>query len=204
MDEASRVTWRKIKVIMRRLVTLILQDLAFFVPWPLRTYLHRGRGAKIGKNVYIGSLVILEDAFPEYIHIEDNVQLSAGVKIATHDSSMRNAFGGKLPMHISPVTIKRNAYVGTGAIILPGVTIGQNAVVGAGAVVASDVPPRAISVGVPARIVSTVDERVEKFLSRKGLFQWKYYETPHKLSEDEVLEVKKSARRYLNKGRRTN
>ena len=94
MGEASGVKWRKVEVAMRRLLTLILQDLAFLFPWPLRPFLHRGRGVKIGKNVYIGSLVVLEDTYPEYIRIEDNVQIGAGAKIVTHDSSMRNAFAG--------------------------------------------------------------------------------------------------------------
>jgi len=191
MGDAFGDEWRKVKVVIRRLLTLVLQDLAFLLPWPLRSFLHRGRGAKIGKNVFIGSLVVLEDAFPEYIRIEDNVQISAGAKIVTHDSSMRNAFAGKLPTYICPVLIERNAYIGSGAIILPGVTIGQSAVVGAGAVVTSSVPPRAIVVGVPARIVGTVDDRIERFLSRSGLFQWKYYEKPRKLSDHEGLEVKK-------------
>jgi len=191
MGDAFRVKWRKGNVAMRRLLTLILQNLAFLLPWPLRPFLHRGRGARIGKNVYIGSLVVLDDAFPEYIRIEDNVQISAGAKIATHDSSMKNVFAGKLPTYICPVIIERNAYIGSGAIILPGVTIGQSAVVGAGAVVTSNVPPRTIVAGVPARIVGTVDDKIERFLSKGGLFQWKYYEKPRKLSDHEIQQVKK-------------
>jgi acetyltransferase-like isoleucine patch superfamily enzyme len=53
------------------------------------------------------------------------------------------------------VTIGEGAWLGAGAKILDGVTIGPHAVVGAGAVVREDVPPRAVAVGVPARIVST-------------------------------------------------
>jgi len=45
--------------------------------------------------------------------------------------------------------------MGAGAKILDGVTIGDHAVVGAGAVVREDVPPHAIAVGIPARVVST-------------------------------------------------
>ena len=36
---------------------------------------------------------------------------------------------------------------------LPGITIGENALVGAGAVVTKDVPPGAVVVGNPARVV---------------------------------------------------
>ena len=42
-----------------------------------------------------------------------------------------------------------------GAKILDGVTIGVHAVVGAGAVVRDEVPPYAVAVGMPARVVST-------------------------------------------------
>jgi acetyltransferase-like isoleucine patch superfamily enzyme len=65
------------------------------------------------------------------------------------------------------VYIGHDVWVGQNAIILSGVTIGNGAVVGAGAVVAKDVPPYAIVVGNPARIVrfrfcSEVIEGLEK------------------------------------------
>ena len=53
------------------------------------------------------------------------------------------------------VTIGEGAWMGAGAKILDGVTIGSYAVVGAGAVVKDDVPPYAVAVGIPARVVST-------------------------------------------------
>jgi acetyltransferase-like isoleucine patch superfamily enzyme len=43
-------------------------------------------------------------------------------------------------------------WIGSKAIVLKGVTIGDGAVVGAGAVVTSDVPARAIAIGVPAKV----------------------------------------------------
>jgi acetyltransferase-like isoleucine patch superfamily enzyme len=50
------------------------------------------------------------------------------------------------------------AWLGAGAKLLDGVSVGDGAVVGAGAVVRESVPPRAIAVGVPARIVGSRDE----------------------------------------------
>jgi acetyltransferase-like isoleucine patch superfamily enzyme len=182
--------WEKLRVILRRLVTLLLQDIAFFAPWPARSFLHRARGVRIGKDVFLGSLVVLDDAYPEHITIEDHVQVSAGAKIVAHDSSLHNVFEGRLPTYIGPVVVKQYVYVGSGALILPGVTIGEHAIVGAGAVVTSDVPSRAVVVGVPARIVGTVDEKVERFLSRSGLFLWKYYEKPRRLTENEKTKIK--------------
>ena len=50
-------------------------------------------------------------------------------------------------------TIGHDVYIGANVFVLDGVTIGHGAVVGAGAVVTKDVPPYAIAVGVPARVV---------------------------------------------------
>jgi acetyltransferase-like isoleucine patch superfamily enzyme len=54
------------------------------------------------------------------------------------------------------VTLRRACRVGAGAVLTPGVEVGEEAFVAAGAVVTRDVPPRAVVMGVPARIVREV------------------------------------------------
>ena len=49
-------------------------------------------------------------------------------------------------------TLRRACRVGGGAVLLPGVEIGEEAFVAAGAVVTRDVPPRAVVMGLPARV----------------------------------------------------
>jgi acetyltransferase-like isoleucine patch superfamily enzyme len=51
------------------------------------------------------------------------------------------------------VSIGRRCFIGGGSVITPGVTIGDESIVAAGAVVLSDVPPRSIVAGNPARIL---------------------------------------------------
>ena len=69
--------------------------------------------------------------------------------------------GDLAPTH-SPITIGQGVFVGARALILEGVTIGDHAMIGAGAIVSRDVPPLAIAVGCPARVVAYRDmpERV--------------------------------------------
>ena len=55
------------------------------------------------------------------------------------------------------IMIEDEVWLGYGVIVLSGVRIGKGAVVGAGAVVTRDVPPGAIAVGVPARVVKMRD-----------------------------------------------
>jgi acetyltransferase-like isoleucine patch superfamily enzyme len=51
------------------------------------------------------------------------------------------------------VVIGNDVWIGRGAIILSGVTIGDGAIIGAGAVVSKDIPPYAVAVGCPIKIV---------------------------------------------------
>ena len=51
------------------------------------------------------------------------------------------------------VTIGSDVWLGSGCLILSGVTIGHGAVIGAHAVVSRDVPPYAVVVGNPGRVV---------------------------------------------------
>lgn len=59
-----------------------------------------------------------------------------------------------------PPIIGNNCVICAGAKVIGGVTIGDRAVIGANAVVTKDVPNDAVSVGVPAKIVSNDSSKV--------------------------------------------
>jgi len=52
-----------------------------------------------------------------------------------------------------PTIIGNDVWIGSNAMILSGVTIGHGAVIGAGAVIAKDIPPYAIVIGNPSKII---------------------------------------------------
>ena len=60
---------------------------------------------------------------------------------------------GKHAFSKGDVRVGSDVFIGRGATLLSGVTVGDGAVVGARAVVAKDVPPYAVAVGNPARVV---------------------------------------------------
>lgn len=106
----------------------------------------------IGDNVFINSncLAMARGG----ITIEDDVMLAANVQLLSnnHDEYDRNVLLCK------PIHIKKGAWIGAGASILPGVTIGEYAIVGAGAIVTKDVGGYEVAVGVPAKVVKTLDK----------------------------------------------
>jgi acetyltransferase-like isoleucine patch superfamily enzyme len=51
------------------------------------------------------------------------------------------------------VVIGARAWLGAGSMVLKGVKVGENSIVGAGAVVTRNVPPNAVVMGNPARVV---------------------------------------------------
>lgn len=52
-----------------------------------------------------------------------------------------------------PIVIGNDVFIGWNVTILDGVTIGDGAVIGAGAVVSKDIPPYAVAVGSPIKVV---------------------------------------------------
>ena len=113
------------------------------------------QNVKIGKHVTIMNNVLFMAAGG--IEIGDNSMLAAYSKIISNDHDPYD-----LPtITCLPVKIGKNVWIGAGAIILKGVTIGDHAIVGGGSVVNKDVPPYAVVVGSPAKIVKYLDK--EKF-----------------------------------------
>lgn len=131
----------------------LLHCLARYSPMfpAMRCWLHRRRGVSIGRNVFIGLEVFLDDARPDSIVIEDDVTLIARSILLGHAYYPRHLEAALSDAgRRAGVIIKRGAYVGCQALILPGVTVGECAVVAAGAVVTGDVAPFTIVAGVPA------------------------------------------------------
>lgn len=75
----------------------------------------------------------------------------------------------------APVIINRGVWVGRNAMIVGRVTIGEGAIIGMGAVVSRDVPPLAIVVGNPARIVGfrPIDAYIVALRNHNSLWQQK-------------------------------
>nr|WP_269851768.1 DapH/DapD/GlmU-related protein [Methanosarcina horonobensis] len=63
----------------------------------------------------------------------------------------------KRVISVKKISIEDDVWIGTNATILPGVTIGKNSVIGAGAVVNKSIPPNSVVVGIPAKIIKTID-----------------------------------------------
>src|SRR5450631_2004352 len=128
-------------------------------------------GARIGDDCNICDHVFVENdvIIGDRVTIKCGVQVWDGVTLAddvfvgpnvtfTNDPMPRSK---AYPREFATTVVARGASVGGGAVILPGVHIGRSAMVGAGAVVTKDVPPNAIVVGNPARIVGYVDSTPE-------------------------------------------
>jgi UDP-2-acetamido-3-amino-2,3-dideoxy-glucuronate N-acetyltransferase len=86
------------------------------------------------------------------ITLEDDVFVGPNVTF-TNDPFPRSK---QYPEKFTRTTIRKGASIGANATILPGLNIGQYSMVGAGTVVTKDVPPFAIVVGNPARIIGYV------------------------------------------------
>lgn len=122
----------------------VLQEVARFVPGArtVRATLHRWRGVRLGRRVWVGYDCILETSRPHLISIGDNVILSVRVMLIAH---FRGSEG---------IQIQDDVFVGPGAIVLPGVTIGKGAVITAGSVVSTSVPAMTVFQGNPARPIA--------------------------------------------------
>ncbi len=123
---------------------------AFFAPSSrLRAAFHRLRGADIGEGAEIGYEVLIDNLYPERVHIGRGATVSARSTILAHDEAKAYTRDGEEV--VADTYVGEKAFLGVASVVLPGVTIGPKAIVGAGSVVTKDVAEGAVVVGVPAK-----------------------------------------------------
>lgn len=123
------------------MIRRVLHKLAFILPGgtTVRPWLHRRRGVRIGRNVFIGQMVYVDELHPDLVRIGDNCTIGLRTSIMTH-----LYWGPRRPTTSGAVILENDVFVGPHCVILPNVTIGEGAVVRAGTVVSRNVPPHTI------------------------------------------------------------
>ena len=97
---------------------------------------------------------------------KDTYSLTARRKILMDLSTTENRFLN-MP-DVKPVVIEDNVWVGFDAVIMPGVRLGRGCVVGCKTVITEDVPPYAVVVGEPSRIIKYLDSNDTEELKEKA------------------------------------
>lgn len=169
---------------------------------------------KIGENSYLGNNVIIENdketTIGKYCSIASDVTIgafkhpihtlssSSFVYLEKYESLGSNLKVQKPLTHLldkglEKVNIGNDVWIGVKATIMPGITIGDGAVIGSNAVVTKDVPPYAIVVGVPAKILKyRFDED-----TIKDLLELKWWNYPENFVETLPFEDIKECIRLL-------
>jgi acetyltransferase-like isoleucine patch superfamily enzyme len=114
-----------------------------------------GSGITIGRRCFIGEYNVIRGqggvTIGDFVYTGPMVQILA----VNHVFADPDRLIAEQGITARGIVIEDDVWLGGGAVVLDGVRIGRGAVVGAGAVVTQDIPPYAIAVGVPARVVGS-------------------------------------------------
>lgn len=115
------------------------------------SYLIASRRITIGSHCLLAWGAVITDTWP-----------TEAVGVEERRAALEAAAGSRhrIPPPVvepRPVTLEDNVWVGFDAVILPGVTLGRGCLIGCKTIVEEDVPPYAVVVGDPARVVRRLE-----------------------------------------------
>ncbi len=118
---------------------------------------------EVGEHFFFQPRFIPAD--PQLIKFHNNVVVTSNVTFVTHDIfhlGLNHLEQGEFCYQAGCIEIMDNVFIGCNSTILPNVKIGPNVVIAAGSVVTKDVPEGVVVAGVPAKVMGTFEEYVEK------------------------------------------
>lgn len=149
-----------VKRIIKRLIYRYKADSDTYVRWLVK------KGVKIGEGVrFITPKSSWVDiSRPWLVSIGDNVTITPGVTIITHDYSWSviAVHSNVILGSVGEVTIGNNVFIGQKSTILAGTRIGDNVIIGANSLVKRDIPSGVVVAGNPAKVICTLEEFIEK------------------------------------------
>lgn len=122
-------------------------------------------GVNIGDNCSIYNSLDDYSTEPYLITIGNDVTITSGVKLLTHDGGMRVLIKKGLiekADKFGKIAIGSNVFIGLNSIIMPNVTIGDNVVVGAGSIVTKSLESNGVYAGNPAKYICSIEDYYEK------------------------------------------
>jgi acetyltransferase-like isoleucine patch superfamily enzyme len=102
---------------------------------------------KLGYKTDIGAFT--------YINAKNGVIIEDFVQIGSHCSIYSIS---TIDNKQGKVTLRQNCKIGSHSVVMPGVTVGENSIVGAFSFVNSNIPDNAVAVGVPARVIKSINK----------------------------------------------
>lgn len=126
----------------------------------------RKQGILIGVNNIFRDprSVAIDFSRPSLVEIGDYVDMNLNFTILTHDyaTSVFLRVYKKFINSSGKVKIGNNIYFGKNCTVLKGVTIGDNCIIGAGSIVNVNIPNNSVAVGVPAKVICSLEEYYKK------------------------------------------
>lgn len=126
----------------------------------------RSKGVQVGENTFFQSpeTAHIDVTRPLLVEIGSNCTILENFLLLTHDNVTKcfgNIYNEFLPSS-GPVTIGNNVYFTRNCTVLKGVTIGNNCIIGFGSVVTRDIPANSVAVGVPAKVICSIEDYYHK------------------------------------------
>jgi len=154
---SNYLRWIVLKPFMKKLESNYISDgVSIWFPWEV----------SVGKNCSLNQGCNLHGFGG--IEIGNNVRIACYTTIfaADHEFSDPSSTIASQGYRTAKVVIEDDVWIGASVNINKGVTIGKGAVIGGGSVVTKDIPPYAVAVGNPAKVIK-YRQKIENYELRE-------------------------------------